>query len=80
MPGKGLGIEAIEKDSPAYVAGLEPGMVITRCNDIDIVDDEKLGEAIMTSGGVLRMELLDAIDGEPIETNVVMKKLIKVAY
>ena len=37
---------------------LQPGMVIVRCNGIDLVDEQALADAIAQSLGVLRMDLL----------------------
>ncbi|MCP4509021.1 MAG: hypothetical protein GY826_21825, partial [Fuerstiella sp.] len=37
LPGKGLGIDAVEPGSPAELVGLQPGMVITVCNGIQLV-------------------------------------------
>src|SRR5690606_9518072 len=37
LPGQGLGVEEVTPGSPAAAVGLQPGMVITRCNGIDLV-------------------------------------------
>ena len=58
LPGKGIGIDSVEPGSPADQVGLQPGMVLTNCNGIDMVDDAAMQQAIATSGGVLQMTLL----------------------
>lgn len=58
LTGKGLGIESVEPGSPADKAGLQTGMVITRCNNIDIEDAGSMPLAIEQSGGVLNMTIL----------------------
>ena len=60
--------------------GLEPGMVLVRCNGIDIVDDASLSDAIATSNGVLKLELLASFDGDPIDATVRMTQLKRVEY
>ena len=80
LPGKGFGIDTVEEGSPSEMAGLKPGMVITRCNDEPIVDDSSFANAISSSGGVLNIELLDKLDGEPTEATVAMTKLDRVSY
>lgn len=75
LPGKGIGVESIEANSPAAEAGLTPGMVITRCNGVDITDDAVFGQVIAESGGVLEMELLETIDGPQLEATVQMIRL-----
>ena len=80
LPGQGLGIESLEKYSPAVLAGLQPGMVILRCNGIDITDEAAFGEAVATSAGVLQLELLSAEGGEPFTVTVTMKRLTRVSF
>lgn len=75
LPGKGIGIETIEANSPAAAAGLAPGMVITKCNGVVITDDAVFGQVIAESGGVLEMELLETIDGERLQATVEMTRL-----
>ncbi|WP_417381270.1 hypothetical protein [Gimesia sp.] len=75
LPGKGIGIESVEANSPADLTGLKPGMVITKCNDVVITDDTTFGQVIAESGGVLELELLESVDGPQLEATVQMTRL-----
>lgn len=75
LPGKGFGIERVDSGSPAERAGLTPGMVITHCNGIDLVDENSFPAAVEQSGGVLRMTVLDKVDGQPASISVAMERL-----
>ena len=75
LPGQGLGIEEVTPNSPAAQVGLEPGMVITRCNGIDLVDEASMAQVIEQSGGVLQMELLLGEDKEPATCVVMMQRV-----
>lgn len=55
LPQSGLGIDEVEPGSPAAQAGLTAGMVIIRCNGIQITNESDMQKAIATSEGVLRM-------------------------
>jgi len=80
LPGKGMGIDAVEAGSPAAAAGLAPGMVIVQCNGLDIVDETSMPTAIEQSGGVLNMIVLDTADGTPAEVTVVMQRLVAQSF
>ena len=80
LPGKGIGIETIENGSPAALAGLQPGMVITRCNDVEITDQSSLTKAITASEGILEVQLLDRIGGQALDATVTMRKLNHVSF
>jgi C-terminal processing protease CtpA/Prc len=80
LPGKGLGIEAIEAGSPAEFAGLKQGMVITRINGTDLVDEAIMGQVIENSGGLLDMEVLDKLDGKVFAMSVQMKRLVNSSF
>ncbi len=59
LPGKGLGLEAVEADSPAAEAGLAAGMLITAVNGMPITDAGTLADAIAAStDGLLELEVL----------------------
>ena len=58
IPGKGLGIEYVEPNSPADLAGLTPGMFILSANGIVIDREASMPIAIDQSGGQLSMEVL----------------------
>lgn len=80
LPGKGLGIEAVEEGSPAALAGLQPGMVIVRCNGIALVDEESVAEAIASSGGALRLEVLQAEGAKPVIVPIAMQRVSAVKF
>ena len=80
LPGQGIGIEEVAPGSPAAHVGLQPGMVITRCNGIDLFDEAALGDAIAQSGGVLQMDLLLNANGPPATCVVVMQRVASLNY
>ena len=80
LPGQGIGIEQVAQGSPAADVGLTSGMVITRCNGIDLVDENALAEVISRSGGVLQMELLLHANGPPVTCVVVMQRVTSLSY
>lgn len=79
LPGQGLGIEAVEPGSPAALVGLQPGMVLTHCNGIEMTDESAMAEAIRISGGVLNMTLLSADGTQVLEGTVQMTRLASVS-
>jgi hypothetical protein len=79
LPGQGVGVEEVAPGSPAAAVGLQPGMVITRCNGIDMIDEAALGQAIAQSGGALQMDLLLA-EGTPATCVVVMQRVTSVNF
>jgi S1-C subfamily serine protease len=80
LPGKGIGIDAVEANSPAEQIGLQPGMVITVCNGIALVDESSMQEAIRISGGVLQMTLLSADGSQVLEGVAVMSRVSVVNF
>ncbi|MEO2028757.1 MAG: PDZ domain-containing protein [Fuerstiella sp.] len=80
LPGKGLGIDAVEPNSPAEQVGLQPGMVITVCNGIQLVDEASMQEAIRISGGILQMTLLSADGSQVLEGTVRMSRVAAVSF
>lgn len=80
LPGKGIGIEEVTAGSPAAEVGLQPGMVITRCNGVDLVDETALNQVIEHSDGVLQMDLLLNGDQIPATCVVVMQRVTSVNY
>ena len=68
LPESGLGIDAVDPDSPAAQAGLEKGMVIISCNEIRITAEADMNRAIETSDGTLTMivQLEDGSQGEAV--------------
>lgn len=80
LPGKGIGIEAVEPGSPAEQVGLRPGMVITVANGIALVDEASMQEAIRISGGVLQMTLLSEDGSQVLEGAVQMAQVAAVSF
>jgi hypothetical protein len=80
LPGRGIGIEEVSPGSPAAVVGLQPGMVITRCNGVDLVDETALNHVIEQSHGVLRMDLLLGGDQAPATCVVVMQRVSSISF
>lgn len=80
LPGKGIGIEAIEAGSPAEQVGLRPGMVMTVANGIALVDEASMQEAIRISGGVLQMTLLSDDGSQVLEGVVQMVQVAAVSF
>ena len=80
LPGKGIGIDSIEPNSPAELVGLQPGMVITVCNGIEMADEASMQEAIRISGGVLQMTLLSADGTQVLEGVAVMARVAAVNF
>lgn len=79
LPGKGIGIDTVEPGSPAEAVGLQPGMVLTVCNGIQIVDEGSMSEAIRISGGILNMTLLSADGSQLLEGTVQMTQVASVS-
>lgn len=80
LPGKGLGIEQIEIDSPADFAGLKQGMIITQVNGVPMIDEAAMAQVIERSGGILEMDVLDKLDGKIVPVTVRMKRLVISSY
>lgn len=80
LPGKGIGIEAVEPGSPAEQVGLRPGMVMTVANGIPLVDETSMQEAIRISGGVLQMTLLSEDGSQVLEGAVQMAQVGAVSF
>ena len=80
LPGKGLGVDSVEPGSPAAAVGIQPGMVITTCNGIALVDENSMAEAIRISGGVLQMTLLSADGSQLLEGTVQMAQVASVSF
>lgn len=80
LPGKGIGIDAVEPGSPAEAVGLQPGMVLVNCNGIDMVDEAAMQQAIAISGGVLKMTLLSGENGQLLEGVVQMAQVERTSF
>ena len=74
LPESGLGIDEVDPDSPAALAGLTAGMVIVSCNDIQITQESDMQQAIETSGGVLTI-IVQLEDGSQAEAVVEMVRV-----
>lgn len=80
LPGRGIGIDAVEPNSPAEQVGLRPGMVLTVCNGIPMTDEAAMAEAIRISGGVLNMTLLSEDGTQVLEGTVRMIQVAAVSF
>ena len=80
LPGKGMGIDTVEPGSPADRVGLQPGMVITVCNGIPLVDEAAMQEAIRISGGTLHLTLLSADGSQVLEGVAQMARVAAVRF
>lgn len=81
LPGKGLGIEEVDANSPAAGAGLAKGMVIVRCNGIELTDEQAVSRAIRASNnGRVQMDVLPSDGAEPSPVAVQMVRLANVSY
>lgn len=77
LPGKGFGVEEVERGSPAEVAGIRPGMVITDANGIQISDDNAMQLAINNAvNGVLHLTIIDKVDAQPLQITVQMQRIV----
>ncbi|MGI9472246.1 MAG: hypothetical protein ACR2NZ_11965 [Rubripirellula sp.] len=75
LPGKGVGIESVAPGSPAAFVGLQPGMVIARCNGINLQNEQVLQQVIAQSHGVLQLDLILNDTGAPATCTVVMQRV-----
>ena len=80
LPGKGIGIEAVEPGSPAELIGLRPGMVMTVANGVALIDEASMQEAIRISGGALQMTLLSEDGSQVLEGIVQMTRVASVSF
>lgn len=76
LPKRGFGIDVVDPESPAALAGLKPGMIITSCNDIKIINTQTLASAIDQSSGVLKLLVVTGKDGQTKPIRVTMKPLV----
>lgn len=70
LPGKGMGIEKVEENSPADLNGLKPGMVIAKCNGVLIDNEEAFLEVMKTSNGILDLAIVVSETEEPVELTI----------
>ena len=80
LPGKGLGIETVDANSPAEAAGLKPGMVVTRINGVELVDEAAMKLVIAQSNGRLEMTVLTQADAAPQQVTVQMRLVSAVSF
>ena len=76
IPDKGLGIEAVNPDSPADLAGLEPGMIIIAANGIAIANETSMPTAIDQSQGVLQLDILSSASTETSRVTVILQPML----
>lgn len=70
LPGKGMGIEKVEENSPADLNGLKLGMVIAKCNGVMIDNEETFLAVMKTSNGILDLEIVVSESEEPVELTI----------
>lgn len=80
LPGKGIGIEEIDAGSPAELAGLAPGMVITHCNGWEVLAEADFPSAIEQSGGLLQLTVLENANAQPAVVTIPMQRLVTTSY
>lgn len=80
LPNKGLAINEVDAFSPAALAGLQPGMVITRCNGIDLVSEQAVGLALAAPNGLLQMEVLVEGAPAPVPVTIQMRAVAVVVH
>lgn len=79
LPGKGLAINSVDAGSPAALAGLQPGMVITQCNGILLIDEAAVSQSLQTPNGVLEMFVLTEGAQAPLPVTIQMLQVANVA-
>ncbi len=80
LPGSGLGIDSVAAGSPADLAGIRPGMVISTINEIALTSEAEMQRAITSSGGLLNLVVVEAADTKPIAITVQMALVTSVKY
>ncbi len=80
LPGSGLGIDSVAAGSPAELAGIRPGMVISTINEIALTSEAEMQRAITSSGGLLNLVVVTAADQEPVAITVQMALVTSVRY
>lgn len=75
IPGRGLGVESVAAGSPAELAGIQPGMIISIANGIAITDEISMPTAIDQSSGLLNLEVFIS-ETEIAQMTVQMQPLI----
>ncbi len=79
LPQAGLEIDKVIANSPADLAGLEPGMLIVSCNDIMIADEADILREMNASNGVL-MLIVQLENGSQGQTVVEMVPVSSVSF
>ncbi len=79
LPGSGFGVEEVAANSPAALAGIQPGHVILRVNGVDLVDQQSFDDVMAQTNGVLQMTILDDQQQQH-EIVVRMQRLATVSY
>ncbi len=80
LPGSGLGIDSVAAGSPAELAGLRPGMVISTINEIALTSEAEMQQVIASSGGLLNLVVVEAADQGPVAITVQMAMVTSVKY
>jgi hypothetical protein len=80
LPNKGFAINEVDAFSPAALAGIQPGMVITRCNGIDLVSEQAVGLALAAPNGLLQMEVFVEGAAAPVPVTIQMRAVPVVVH
>lgn len=80
LPGKGLGIESVAAGSPAALAGLTAGMVITEANGVAMQTEEVMQQVIASSQGTLSVILLSEASEQPLQGTIQMVQLASARF
>ena len=75
LPGQGIGVESVESGSPAEQAGLQPGMVLTQANGIDLTSEDAMNQAINGSQGTLRVTVLVDMEADPQSVDIQLARI-----
>lgn len=69
-----LKVTEVETDSPAARAGLRPGLLILTANGKPMFHSSELNDVIRTSGGKLKLTILNPTTGKKSDTDVTLGK------
>ncbi|MEM7457478.1 MAG: PDZ domain-containing protein, partial [Planctomycetota bacterium] len=77
IPGRGLGIQEVEVGSPAYYAGMRPGMIILATNGVSLIDETVFPRIVEQSTcGNLSLSVIADASGQVYTVNVRMQKIV----
>ncbi|MGI9519657.1 MAG: PDZ domain-containing protein [Pirellulaceae bacterium] len=65
IPGRGYGIQEVYTGSPAYQAGLQPGMIITSANGMRMLEENSMPQLLNNSNGRMDLNIITDGSGQP---------------